>query len=44
MIKNFLIFVFITLLFSSCGKKGDPFYNEQNQSSQKTTIYMSLFL
>jgi len=44
MIKIFLIFIFIAVLFSSCGKKGDPVYNEQNQSFQNTTVYVSFFL
>jgi hypothetical protein len=34
MIKNFFIsIIFITLLFS-CGKKGDPVYNEKNNNSE----------
>ena len=43
MIKKIFIYViFITLLFS-CGKKGDPVYNEKSQkseliSTQKTLI------
>ena len=31
MIKNLLLVLFITILFVSCGKKGDPEYkNSQN--------------
>ena len=31
MIKNLLLVLFITILFFSCGKKGDPEYkNSQN--------------
>ena len=31
--KNLIIIIFITLLFS-CGKKGDPVYNEKNNNSE----------
>ena len=34
MIKKISIFLFIAILFSSCGKKGDPIYNEENQNSE----------
>ncbi len=34
MIKKIFIMLFITILFSSCGKKGDPVYNEKNQNSK----------
>tara|TARA_B100001063_G_scaffold90418_1_gene84207 strand:- start:3983 stop:4117 length:135 start_codon:yes stop_codon:yes gene_type:complete len=44
MMKNFLIFLFVAILFSSCGKKGDPIYNEQNQSSLKTKVQIIFFL
>ena len=33
MIKKISIFLFIDILFSSCGKKVDPIYNEENQNS-----------
>ena len=33
MIKKIYIILFIIILLSSCGKKGDPVYNEKNQSS-----------
>ena len=36
MIKKNFIFLFIIILLSSCGKKGDPFYNKENQSSKIT--------
>jgi len=43
MIKKISIFLLITILFSSCGKKGNPIYNEENQNSeifstQKSTL------
>ena len=33
MIQKICIFLFIAVLFFSCGKKGDPIYNEENQNS-----------
>ena len=32
MIKNLFILIFISALFISCGKKGDPIYNEEKIS------------
>jgi|TARA_B110000444_G_scaffold255545_1_gene290125 hypothetical protein len=43
MIKKILIFLFVTILFYSCGKKGDPIYNEKKQNSEITNGYMSTF-
>ena len=43
MIKKIFIFLFITILLSSCGKKGDPIYNEQKQNSKITNIQKSIF-
>ncbi len=34
MIKKICIIIFIATLFVSCGKKGDPVYNEENQSTK----------
>ena len=34
MIKKIFIFLFIAILFYSCGRKGDPIYNEENQNSK----------
>jgi len=34
MIKKISIFLLVAILFSSCGKKGDPVYNEENQNSK----------
>ena len=34
MIKKFFIILFITILSSSCGKKGDPVYKEKNLDSK----------
>ena len=43
MIKKIYIIFVIIALFTSCGKKGDPIYNEENQntniiSTQKSTL------
>jgi hypothetical protein len=43
MIKKISIFLFIVILLSSCGKKGDPIYNKENQNSgifvaEKSTV------
>ena len=35
MIKKILVILFIAILFYSCGKKGDPVYNDENQNSKK---------
>ncbi len=34
MIKKIFITLFISILLFSCGKKGDPIYNEENQNSK----------
>jgi hypothetical protein len=34
MVKKICIILFIAILFSSCGKKGDPIFNEENQNSK----------
>ena len=41
--KKIYILLFLTILISSCGKKGDPVYNEENQNSEKTSLHMTLF-
>ena len=41
MIKKISIFLFIAILFSSCGKKGDPIYNEENKNSKISSTQMS---
>ena len=41
MIKKISIFLFIVILLSSCGKKGDPIYNEGNSkifSTQQSSL------
>ena len=34
MIKNFLLFCAVIFLISSCGKKGDPFYEDPGKKSK----------
>ena len=34
MIKKIFIILFISTMLFSCGKKGDPIYNEENQNSK----------
>ncbi len=38
MIKRIYIFIFLVLLITSCGKKGDPVYNEKNSQVFSTQI------
>tara|TARA_B100001121_G_scaffold296223_1_gene301376 strand:- start:592 stop:717 length:126 start_codon:yes stop_codon:yes gene_type:complete len=39
MLKKFYIILIITILISSCGKKGDPVYEGQNTKTPKNSIY-----
>ena len=32
MIKKIYILLFLTIVISSCGKKGDPVYNEESKN------------
>ena len=43
MIKKICILLFLTILISSCGKKGDPVYKEENQNSEKTSLQVTYF-
>jgi hypothetical protein len=43
MIKKISIFLLIAILFSSCGKKGDPIYNVENQNSKPLSTLKSAF-
>ncbi len=43
MIKKIYILLFVSILISSCGKKGDPVFNEKNQNSGKVSIQITRF-
>ena len=43
MIKKIFIFLFIAVFFSSCGKKSDPIYKEENQSSKMISTQKNTF-
>ena len=45
MIKKIYIFIFLGILIISCGKKGDPIFNEnqKNQSSKIISTQLSTF-
>ena len=43
MIKKIYIILFVIILFSSCGKKGDPIYNKENQNSELLSTQESTF-
>jgi len=43
MIKKICILLFVSILISSCGKKGDPVYKKGNQNTEKTRIQMTAF-
>ncbi len=34
MIKKTLLIIFISILVTACGKKGDPIYNEENKKTK----------
>ena len=40
MIKKLFIFIFLSLLIASCGKKGDPIYNGKKIKMINTKIIM----
>tara|TARA_Y100000816_G_C25915703_1_gene477563 strand:+ start:68 stop:196 length:129 start_codon:yes stop_codon:yes gene_type:complete len=42
MIKNIFLLIFITVLFLSCGKKGDPVYQEPKSKNHGAKIKVVL--
>ena len=42
MIKNLLLFIFLGMLILSCGKKGDPIYQEPKSKNYNTKIKVVL--
>ena len=38
MIKKIYLILFITILISSCGKKGDPIYKDSRSGASNTNI------
>ncbi len=44
MIKKLLIILFAAILFTSCGKKGDPIYNEEKLSSKLINIHLNIII
>tara|TARA_B110001452_G_scaffold191241_1_gene161385 strand:- start:335 stop:469 length:135 start_codon:yes stop_codon:yes gene_type:complete len=43
MIKKIFIFLIVAILLYSCGKKGDPIYNEENQNSKTVSAQKSFY-
>ena len=41
MIKKIGIILLVSILFYSCGKKGDPVYKEESQNSRMISTQMS---
>ena len=41
MIKKIYILLFVTIILCSCGKKGDPVYNDKNLNSLKISAQFS---
>ena len=42
MIKNLLLLIFLSMLILSCGKKGDPIYQEPKSKNYNTKIKVVL--
>tara|TARA_Y100000992_G_scaffold298308_1_gene263239 strand:+ start:639 stop:767 length:129 start_codon:yes stop_codon:yes gene_type:complete len=42
MIKKIIFFIFISILISSCGKKGDPVFKNQKSEKNNTKIVLVL--
>ena len=44
MIKKIYIIIFITILITSCGKKGDPVFKDENQNTKMLSTKRSTFV
>ena len=42
MIKKIYIILFIAILITTCGKKGAPIYNEENQNTKISNTQLSV--
>ena len=42
MIKKVYIILFIAILITACGKKGDPIYKEENQNTKIFNTQLSV--
>ena len=42
MIKKLFIIIFVTVLITSCGKKGDPVFNQENQNTKIFSTQVSV--
>ena len=43
MIKKIYLIIFVAILISSCGKKGDPVYIGKNQNLGEISLQMTYF-
>jgi hypothetical protein len=43
MIKKFFIIVFVGILITACGKKGDPVFKQENQSTKILGAHLSTY-
>ncbi|MDB3888476.1 hypothetical protein N9341_02950 [Candidatus Pelagibacter sp.] len=41
MFKKIYIIIFVSMLITSCGKKGDPVYNDENKNTKIFSIILN---
>ena len=41
MIKKILILLFVTILITSCGKKGDPIYKDPKKKASLQSVHLN---